>query len=86
MIEETGLIKQSELAALARKTNQPSILRQRMDSLAVGHGLIIKNEADMLKEKRRAQSVANNLNPLGKRFSIRWGNDAKTEFRIVRLE
>jgi len=86
MIEETGRIGKAERASIARKITKPSILRERMELLAVGHGLTIKGESDMLKEKKKAKNVATHIISSGKRFSIRWGNDAKTEVRVVRVK
>jgi hypothetical protein len=62
-----------------------SELRKRMEALSVGEGFDVTSETSVstFKEKRKAQAIANNLNPKGIRFSVRWLPEKKT-FRVIR--
>jgi hypothetical protein len=60
-----------------------SELRKRMEALSVGEGFDVTSETSVSTEKRKAQAIANNLNPKGIRLSVRWMPDKKS-FRVIR--
>jgi hypothetical protein len=85
MLGETKFFGVESVSGDGAPGRPASPLRKRMDTLNVGEGFEVNPEADWLREKQRAQTIANNLNPKGKSFSIRWIEKGKS-FRVIRTK
>lgn len=83
MISETQKFDLEKLdTTVGRKKSE---IRERMDTLSVGEGFDVEPQSDVNAEKRKAQAVSNNLNPIGKSFSVRW-LEGKKSFRVIRTK
>jgi hypothetical protein len=85
MIGETKFFGVESVSGLGELGRPKSFIRRKMDEIEVGEGFDVIDDKDILKKKRKAQTIANNLNPHGKRFSIRWIEAGKT-FRVIRTK
>jgi hypothetical protein len=85
MLGETKFFGAESVSGDGAPGRPASPLRKRMDTLNVGEGFEVNPESDWMREKQRAQTIANNLNPKGKSFSIRWIEAGKT-FCVIRTK